>query len=139
VSSTALTSTAWAAVASDRSRDAVALWAADRCLAATYLKWYAVECLAKALVVATGGKPPTGGREGHDIGAILDQANFRRNDFPAELRHHYEQRSVAMRYELEGCRSFADEYKAAAQLASRLAARARRAESSPRQAARRRG
>lgn len=129
----------WQHVSADRSRDAAALWAADRTLAATYLKWYAVECLAKALVVAAGHKPPTSGQSGHDIAALLDLAGLRRSDIAAELRDHYERRSVAMRYELEGGRSYDGEYQAATELAKRLELRARRADRHPRHGSRKRG
>jgi hypothetical protein len=113
-------------VSSDRSRDAVVLWAAQRSLAATYLQWYAVECLAKALVAAAGRRPPTSGQQGHDIGALLDLAGLRRQDLPVDLRRHCANRSVAMRYELEGSKSLEEEYGAATALARRLAARAGR-------------
>jgi hypothetical protein len=114
--------TAWQEIGSDRSRDADTLWSGKRTLAAAYLQWYAVECLAKALVVAAGRKPPRG-NDGHDIGAILDLAGLGRGEIPADLRDHYERRSVAMRYQLESSRDFNDEFHAATQLARRLTVR----------------
>lgn len=129
----------WQAVSSDRSRDAVQLWDGGRTLAATYLKWYTVECLAKALIAAAGRKPPTSGQLGHDIGALLDRAGLRRSDISPDLRAHYERRSVAMRYELESSRDFSDEYQAATVLATRLDARVRRASMTPRHNGRNRG
>jgi hypothetical protein len=129
----------WREIGADRGEDARTLWSAKRLLAATYLQWYAVECLAKALVVASGRKPPTSGSAGHDIGMILEMAGLPRKAVPVDLRKHYERRSVAMRYEREGSRDFGAEYTAAVRMASLLARQVGRRSLSPRHGSRKRG
>ncbi len=116
----------WQSVASERSRDAEVLHQAERSLAAAYMAWYAVECLAKALIAARGGTPPTGSGAGHDLALLLDLAGFRRSDFSVDIRTHYEQRTVGMRYEYEGTERHREQFRAAVDLAGRLTTRLRR-------------
>ncbi len=116
----------WQLVASERSRDAGVLHEAERPLAAAYMAWYAVECLAKALIAAQGAKPPTAGGEGHNLAFLLDRAGLHPSDFSVNLRTHYEQRSVGMRYQHEGTDDHREQFKAAVTLAGRLTTRLRR-------------
>ncbi len=76
----AMTVAEWEQVAKDRYQDAQSLDTQGRHVAAVYMAGYAIECYLKAYIRHRGGKVPTSGREGHNLGGLWQASGFRLTD-----------------------------------------------------------
>jgi HEPN domain-containing protein len=85
----------WVEVAGERRMDAVHLKSGGRDLAALYLYGFAVECFAKALILARG----KGARNHHHLMDLMQTAGISRLNLSADTRKFAETHVVAIRYQ----------------------------------------
>lgn len=92
--------TEWRASATARRRDAGALEAAERHLAAHYFLGFAVECSVKSLL-AHNARFAQKMRQSHNLVELLELSGVPRQKIPKGLRRVAETRDVSLRYQAE--------------------------------------